>query len=254
MGQRALIVAPPKTGKTTLIKQLASAIEVNRYKPKVIVLLVDERPEEVTEISRAIESPVIYSTFDEGEEKHVRVTELVFNRAKRMVEQGDDVVVLMDSLTRLARAYNTVCESSGKTLSGGIDPIALQGVKRIFGSARNIDGGGSLTIISTALIETESKMDEVIFEEFKGRGNMEIRLSRDLAEKRIFPAIDVNKSGTRKEELLLKEQELLACRKLRKFLANRKDATEILIEMMEKTKNNQELVTKVDQLIEEYQK
>lgn len=254
MGQRSLIVAPPKTGKTTLIKEIASAIERNFYMTQVFVLLVDERPEEVTELRRALRSDVIYSTFDEGEERHVRVTELVFNRAKRMAEQGYNVVILMDSLTRLARAYNTVGESSGKTLSGGVDPFALQGAKRIFGSARNLEEGGSLTIISTALVETESRMDEVIFEEFKGRGNMEIRLSRDLAEKRVFPAIDVNKSGTRKEELLLSEQELEASRKLRRFLANRKDATEILIEMMERTKDNAELIEKVDQFIEEYQK
>lgn len=246
MGQRGLIVAPPKTGKTTLIKEIARAIETNHPTTKVIVLLIDERPEEVTDISRSIMSEVVASTFDEGEEHHIRVAELVVNRAKRLVEIGRDVVILMDSITRLARAYNTVVESSGKTLSGGLDPYAMQGPKRLFGAGRNTERGGTLTMISTALIDTESRMDEVIFEEFKGTGNMEIVLSRELAEKRIFPAIDLQKSGTRKEDLLLSKEELTASYKIRKMLAGRKDATEVLYEMMSKTKNNKDLIERLD--------
>ena len=255
MGQRGLIVAPPKTGKTTLLKLIAQSIEKNYKDVKLIVLLIDERPEEVTDIKRSISGEVVYSTFDENAEHHVRAAELVINRAKRLVEVGKDVVILMDSITRLARAYNSTVESSGKTLSGGIDPIALQGPKRFFGSARNIEDGGSLTILSTALVETGSRMDDVIYEEFKGTGNMEIQLSRELSERRIFPAIDLNKSGTRKEELLLSEEELATVYKIRRFLSSRQaDATDVLFEMLKKTKNNQDLANKIDQWIKLYHK
>jgi len=199
-GQRGLIVAPPKTGKTTILKNVALSIEKNHPEIKLIVLLIDERPEEVTDMIRSISSEVVYSTFDETAEHHVRTAESVIARAKRLVEVGSDVVILLDSITRLARAYNSVVESSGKILSGGLEPVALQGPKRFFGSARNIDGDGSLTILATALVETGSRLDEVIFEEFKGTGNMELHLSKDLSEKRVFPAFDLYKSGTRKEE------------------------------------------------------
>ncbi len=253
MGQRGLIVAPPKTGKTTLLKLIAQSIEKNYKDVKLIVLLIDERPEEVTDIKRSISGEVVYSTFDENAEHHVRAAELVINRAKRLVEVGKDVIILMDSITRLARAYNSTIESSGKTLSGGIDPNALQGPKRFFGSARNIEEGGSLTILSTALVETGSRMDDVIYEEFKGTGNMEIQLSRELSERRIFPAIDLNKSGTRKEELLLSEEELKVVYKIRKFLKNHSaDATDVLFEMLKKTKNNQDLANKIDEWIKLY--
>lgn len=254
MGQRGLIVAPPKTGKTTLLKKIAQSIETNYQDVKLIVLLIDERPEEVTDIKRSVKGEVVFSTFDEGAEHHIRAAELVINRAKRLVEVGQNVVVLMDSITRLARAYNNVCESSGKTLSGGLDPVALQGPKRFFGAARNIENGGSLTILSTALIETGSRMDDVIYEEFKGTGNMEIHLSRELSERRIFPAIDLYKSGTRKEELLLSEEELKAVYSLRKILAEREDATDSLLEMLKKTKNNNDLISKLDAWIKLYRK
>ena len=254
MGQRGLIVAPPKTGKTTLLKKIASAIENNYPAVKLIVLLIDERPEEVTDFSRAINSEVVYSTFDEGADHHVRVAELVMNRAKRLVEMGKNVVILLDSITRLARAYNYLVEPSGKTLSGGIDPTALQGPKRFFGSARNIENGGSLTILSTALVDTESRMDDVIYEEFKGTGNMEIHLSKELSEKRIFPAIDLYKSGTRKDELLLTEEEQSAVKKLRKILSESKDATDNLLEMLKKTNDNQEFITKLDAWLKIYQR
>lgn len=253
-GQRGLIVAPPKTGKTTLLKKIAQSIENNYKSVKLIVLLIDERPEEVTDIKRSVSGEVVFSTFDEGAEHHVRAAELVVNRAKRLVEVGQDVVILMDSITRLARAYNNTIESSGKTLSGGLDPTALQGPKRFFGAARNIENGGSLTILSTALIDTGSRMDDVIYEEFKGTGNMEIHLSRELSEKRIFPAIDLYKSGTRKEELLLTERELSAEYKLRKVLAERNDATDTVIGMMEKSKNNDDLINKLDVWMKLYQK
>lgn len=253
-GQRGLIVAPPKTGKTTLLKMIASGIEQNYPDVKLIVLLIDERPEEVTDIKRSLSSEVIYSTFDESAEHHVKTAEMVINRAKRLVEVGTDVVILLDSITRLARAYNNVVESSGRTLSGGLDPTALQGPKRFFGSARNIDGNGSLTILATALTETGSRMDEVIFEEFKGTGNMEIHLSRSLSEKRIFPAIDLYKSGTRKEELLLTKDELDVSFKLRKLLSERNDATDSLIEMMGKTKDNQDFISRADAWLKLYQK
>ncbi len=254
MGQRGLIVAPPKTGKTTLLKKIAQAIEKNYPDVKLIVLLIDERPEEVTDIKRSIKGEVVFSTFDEFTAHHVRAAELVINRAKRLVEVGQNVVILMDSITRLARAYNNVVEPSGRTLSGGLDPSALQGPKRFFGAARNIENGGSLTILSTALIDTGSRMDDIIYEEFKGTGNMEIHLSRELSEKRIFPAIDLYKSGTRKEELLLSEKELDVVYKLRKILAERTDATDSLIEMMKKSKNNADLIEKAEVWIKLYRK
>ena len=254
MGQRGLIVAPPKTGKTTLLKKIAQSIEKNYPGIKLIVLLIDERPEEVTDIKRSVKGEVVFSTFDECAEHHIRAAELVVNRAKRLVEVGQHVVILMDSITRLARAYNNTIESSGKTLSGGLDPTAMYGPKRFFGAARNIEGGGSLTILSTALVDTGSRMDDVIYEEFKGTGNMEIHLSRELSERRIFPAIDLYKSGTRREELLLNEKELSTVYKLRQVLSERDDATDTLIEMMNKTKNNDDLSSKIDVWMKLYQK
>ena len=254
LGQRGLIVAPPKTGKTTLLKKIAKSIETNYPEVTLIVLLVDERPEEVTDIKRSIDGEVVFSTFDQSPDHHIRAAELVINRAKRLVEVGKDVVILMDSITRLARAYNILCESSGKTLSGGLDPTALYGPKAFFGAARNIEDGGSLTILSTALIETGSRMDDVIYEEFKGTGNMEIHLSRELSERRIFPAIDLYKSGARKEELLLTEKELSSVYKLRKVLAETQDATDSLIELLKKTKSNQEFLTKLDVWLKLYSK
>ena len=254
MGQRGLIVAPPKTGKTTLLKMIAQSIEKNHKDVKLIVLLIDERPEEVTDIKRSINGEVVFSTFDESPEHHIRAAELVINRAKRLVEVGQNVIILMDSITRLTRAYNSTIESSGKTLSGGLDPVAMQGPKRFFGAARNIENGGSLTILSTALIETGSRMDDVIFEEFKGTGNMEIHLSRELSEKRIFPAIDIFKSGTRKDELLLTEEELSAVYKLRKILSESGDSTDNLIEMLKKTTDNADLIGKLDAWIKLYRK
>lgn len=253
MGQRGLIVAPPKTGKTTLLKKIAQSIEQNYKNIKLIILLIDERPEEVTDIMRSVSGEVVFSTFDECAEHHVRAAELVVNRAKRLVEVGQNVVILMDSITRLARAYNNTIESSGKILSGGLDPAALQGPKRFFGAARNIENGGSLTILSTALIDTGSRMDDVIYEEFKGTGNMEIHLSRELSEKRIFPAIDLYKSGTRKDELLLTEKELSTVYKLRKFLSEQSNATDTLIEMMKKAKSNEDLANKIDVWMKLYQ-
>ncbi len=246
MGQRGLIVAPPKTGKTTLVKKIAQAIEKNHPEIKLIVLLIDERPEEVTDIKRSIKGEVVFSTFDEGARHHVKAAELVINRAKRLVEGGQNVVVLMDSITRLVRAYNQEVESSGKVLTGGIDPVALQNAKRIFGAARNIEDGGSLTVLSTALVDTGSRMDDVIYEEFKGTGNMEIHLSRELSERRVFPAIDLKKSGTRKEDLLLTDDELSTAYKLRRLLSNKSDATDNLIEVLKKTKSNADLIAKID--------
>ncbi len=254
MGQRGLIVAPPKTGKTTLLKYIAQSIEKNYEDVKLIMLLIDERPEEVTDIKRSVKGEVVFSTFDEGPEHHIRAAELVINRAKRLVEVGQNVVILMDSITRLARAYNNTIESSGKILSGGLDPVAMQGPKRFFGAARNIENGGSLTILSTALVETGSRMDDVIFEEFKGTGNMEIHLSRELSEKRVFPAIDINKSGTRREELLLEQNELDAVYKLRSILGERSDCTDNLIDMFKKTLNNADLVQKADAWAKLYRK
>ncbi len=253
-GQRGLIVAPPKTGKTTLLKMIAQSIERNYREIKLIILLIDERPEEVTDIKRSVKGEVVFSTFDESAEHHIRAAELVINRAKRLVEVGKDVVVLMDSITRLTRAYNNVVESSGKTLTGGLDPASMQGPKRFFGAARNIESGGSLTILSTALIDTGSRMDDVIYEEFKGTGNMEIHLSRELSEKRIFPAIDLYKSGTRKDELLLSEEELDTVMKLRNILSERNDATDSLLEMLKKTKDNADLVSKLPTWLKLYSK
>ena len=253
-GQRGLIVAPPKTGKTTLIKNIAKAIEQNHPEVILIVLLIDERPEEVTDIKKSVKGEVVFSTFDESATHHVKASELVINTAKRLVEIGKDVVVLMDSITRLARAYNNTVDSSGKVLSGGLDPSALQGPKRFFGSARNLEESGSLTIISTALIDTGSRMDDVIYEEFKGTGNMEIHLSRSLSEKRVFPAIDLVKSGTRKDELLLTNEELDCVMKLRKVLSDKPDATETLINTLEKTKSNADLISKIDEWLKIYNK
>lgn len=252
-GQRGLIVAPPKTGKTTLLKNIAKSIEQNFPETKLIVLLIDERPEEVTEFKRELKNAeLVFSTFDEKAENHVYTAERVFNRAKSFVELGMDVVILLDSITRLTRAYNTTVESTGKTLSGGLDPSALQGPKRLFGMARNFEEGGSLTVIATALVETGSRMDDVIFEEFKGTGNMEIHLSRELSERRIFPAIDVKKSGTRKDELLLNEEELSSAYKLRRILTEKCETTVALLDMIKKTKNNAELVVKTDAWLKIY--
>lgn len=244
-GQRGLIVAPPKAGKTTLLKKIAEYLTCNYPSAYLMVLLIDERPEEVTDIRESVDCDVIASTFDESAENHVRVSELALQRAKRLVENGEDVIILLDSITRLARAYNNVTPTSGKTLTGGLDPAAMQGPKRFFGAARNIKNGGSLTIIATALIETGSKMDDVIYEEFKGTGNMEIHLTSELSEKRVFPAIDLYKSGTRKEELLLSEKELDCAYRLRKILSTDKNASENLLDMMSKTANNGDFVEKL---------
>lgn len=246
LGQRGMIVAPPKVGKTTILKKLANSITANHPNVELIVLLIDERPEEVTDMKRSIKGDVIYSTFDELPEHHVKVAEIVLERAKRLVEQKKDVVVLLDSITRLARAYNLTIPSSGRTLSGGFDPAALHKPKRFFGAARNIEEGGSLTILATALIETGSRMDEVIFEEFKGTGNMEVYLDRKLSEKRVFPAIDINKSGTRKEELILTPQEYETVNKIRTMLneGNQANITENFIKLMTATKNNNEFISK----------
>ncbi len=243
-GQRGLIVAPPKAGKTTLLKKIAKSIEVNYPKIKLIILLIDERPEEVTDLKRYCNCEIISSTFDESPENHIRASENVLNRAKRLVECGEDVVILLDSITKLTRAYNTSLPSSGKILSGGIDPIALQSPKKFFGSARNIDNGGSLTILATALIETGSKMDDVIYEEFKGTGNMEIILSRELSERRVFPAIDLYRSGTRKDELLLTEKELDCAYQIRRYYDRNALASESVLEMISKTSTNAEFVEK----------
>jgi len=239
-GQRGLIVSPPKSGKTVLLQKMANSITRNHPDVKLIMLLIDERPEEVTDMQRSVQAEVISSTFDEPAERHVQVANMVIEKAKRMVEAGDDVIILLDSITRLARAHNTVIPHSGRILSGGVDSNALQKPKRFFGAARNTEDGGSLTIIATALIETGSRMDEVIFEEFKGTGNMELLLSRDLSDRRIFPAIDVNKTGTRKEELLLTEEELNKVWILRKILSefDSVEAMKFLIDKMKGTKNN----------------
>ena len=253
-GQRGMIVAPPKVGKTTLIKKIANSISTNNPEVELIVLLIDERPEEVTDMKRSIKGQVIFSTFDEMSEHHVKVAEMVLERAKRIVEHNKDVVILLDSITRLARAYNLVMPSSGKTLSGGLDPAALHKPKKFFGAARNIENGGSLTILATALIETGSRMDDVIFEEFKGTGNMEVHLDRKLSEKRIFPAIDINKSGTRREDLLLTKPELETVFALRKALNNLPvaDVTEQIISQMIQTKNNEEFLIKMDSYLKSY--
>lgn len=254
-GQRGMIVAPPKTGKTILLKKIANSIIANHPEMYMIVLLIDERPEEVTDIQRSIVGKnidVIYSTFDEQPEHHKRVAEMVLERSKRLVEQGKDLVILLDSITRLSRAYNLTTPPSGRTLSGGLDPSALHMPKKIFGAARNIEEGGSLTILATALIDTGSKMDDVIFEEFKGTGNMELTLDRRLYEKRIFPAIDVQKSGTRWEENLLTQEEIEAMYKLRKIIHKMHplEATENITQMITKTKTNKEFVNIVHNLEE----
>jgi transcription termination factor Rho len=243
-GQRGLIVAPPKAGKTVLLKKIANAISTNHPEVELIVLLIDERPEEVTDMQRSIKGEVVYSTFDEEPDNHARVAELVLERAKRLVESKKDVVILLDSITRLARAYNLTISPTGRTLSGGLDPGALIQPKKFFGAARNIEEGGSLTILATALIETGSRMDDVIFEEFKGTGNMEVHLDRRLQERRIFPAIDINKSGTRREDLLLSNDEMMAVMTLRRSLGNQttQEAMESLLTVLSRTKNNKDFV------------
>lgn len=243
-GQRGMIVAQPKTGKTVLLKQIANAIAKNHPECYLIILLIDERPEEVTDMARSVNAEVISSTFDEQAERHVKVSNLILEKAKRMVECGHDVVILLDSITRLARAYNTVVPSSGKILSGGVDANALHKPKRFFGAARNVENGGSLTIIATALIETGSKMDEVIFEEFKGTGNMELQLDRKLSNKRVYPAIDVPASGTRREDLLLDKETLQRIWILRRFMAdmNSNEAIEFLLDRMKGTESNEEFL------------
>jgi transcription termination factor Rho len=248
-GQRGLIVSPPKAGKTMLLQEMANSISRNAPDVHLIVLLIDERPEEVTDMEAHVDAEVISSTFDEPATRHVQVAEMVMERAKRLVELGKDVVILLDSITRLARAYNTTMPHSGRILSGGVDANALQKPKRFFGAARNIEEGGSLTIIATALIETGSRMDEVIFEEFKGTGNMEILLDRQISDRRIFPAIDLNRSSTRKEELLLTETELNRVYLLRNFLSDMppSEAIEFLLSRMEQTENNQEFLQSMTQ-------
>lgn len=248
-GQRALIVAPPRTGKTVMLQEVAHSIATNHPDAYLIVLLIDERPEEVTDMARSVRGEVVSSTFDEPAARHVQVAEMVMEKAKRLIEHKRDVVILLDSITRLARAYNTVVPSSGKVLTGGVDANALQRPKRFFGAARNIEQGGSLTIIATALIDTGSRMDEVIFEEFKGTGNSEIVLDRKLSDKRVFPAIDIQKSGTRKEELLVDKETLQKMWVLRRILnpMGTVDAVEFLIDKMRQTKNNDEFFTAMNQ-------
>jgi len=245
-GQRGLIVAPPKAGKTVLLKKLANAIEKKHPEIEMIVLLIDERPEEVTDMKRSLINggEVIYSTFDEQPEHHVKVAEMVLARAQRLAEHGKDVVILLDSITRLARAYNLVVPSSGRTLSGGLDPGALHKPKKFFGAARNIEEGGSITILATALVDTGSRMDDVIYEEFKGTGNMELHLDRKLSEKRIFPAMDLNKSGTRKEDLLMSQDELEAIWMMRRELGSRptQEVAEMMIDNLAHTKNNENFI------------
>ncbi len=248
-GQRGLIVAPPKAGKTMLLKEIANAISINHPEVKLIILLVDERPEEVTDIERSVHEDVdvVSSTFDEVPESHIRVAELVLERAMRLVEHKRDVVILMDSLTRLARAYNLVIPPSGRTLSGGIDPAAFHRPKRFFGAARNIEEGGSLTILATALVDTGSRMDDVIYEEFKGTGNMELHLDRSLAERRIFPAIDILRSGTRKEELLVPPEQLEKMWLIRRTMQDSHDFTERFIRRLRATKSNEEFFQQLDE-------
>ena len=248
-GQRGLIVASPRTGKTMLLQAIANSISANHKDVYMIVLLIDERPEEVTDMERSVKAEVISSTFDEPAQRHVQVAEMVIEKAKRLVEHKRDVVILLDSITRLARAYNTVVPPSGKILSGGVDSNALHRPKRFFGAARNIEGGGSLTIIATALVDTGSRMDEVIFEEFKGTGNMEIHLDRKLADRRIFPSIDINRSGTRKEELLLPPEDLNRIWILRKLLSplNTVDAMEFLLDKLSGTKDNADFLDSMNQ-------
>ncbi len=247
-GQRGLIVSPPKTGKTILLQKIANSIARNNTEVHIIVLLIDERPEEVTDMERSVQGDVISSTFDEPPERHVQVANMVIEKAKRLVEANEDVVILLDSITRLARAHNIVVPHSGRILSGGVDSNALHKPKRFFGAARNIEDGGSLTIIATALIDTGSRMDDVIFEEFKGTGNMELVLDRNLSDRRIFPAMDVNRSGTRKEELLIKEDDLAKLWILRKILSplNSIEAMEFLLDKMRGTKNNKEFINNMN--------
>ena len=241
-GQRGLVVSPPKAGKTIMLQNIATSIRANHPDAKMIILLIDERPEEVTEMQRSVDAEVISSTFDEPASRHVQVAEMVIERAKRLVEHKNDVVILLDSITRLARAYNTVAPSSGKVLTGGVDANALQRPKRFFGAARNVTEGGSLTIIATALVETGSKMDEVIYEEFKGTGNMEVHLSRRISEKRVYPAIDINKSGTRREELMVDQALLQKVWILRKLLhpMDEIQAVEFMLDKLKATKTNEE--------------
>lgn len=255
-GQRAMIVSQPKAGKTTLLKQIANGITENYPDTHLIVLLIDERPEEVTDMRRSIKGEVVASTFDELPEHHTRIAEMVQERAMRLVEDGRDVVILLDSLTRLTRAYNLVIPPTGRTLSGGMDPGALHKPKRFFGAARNIENGGSLTVIATALVETGSRMDDIVYEEFKGTGNMEIHLDRRLSEKRIFPAIDVYKSGTRRDDLLLTKAELDGVRMLRRMLANggTGDVTENLVGMMDKTSNNEDFLIRLKDWVRIFEK
>ncbi|HHW74691.1 MAG TPA: transcription termination factor Rho [Firmicutes bacterium] len=243
-GQRGLIVSPPKAGKTILLKQIANSISTNHPEVTLIILLVDERPEEVTDMERSVKADVASSTFDQRPENHIRISELVLERAQRLVERGHDVAILLDSITRLARAYNLVIPPSGRTLSGGIDPAAFYKPKRFFGAARNIDGGGSLTIIATALIDTGSRMDDVIYEEFKGTGNMELHLDRKISERRIFPAIDISRSGTRREELLLDEHKIELMWALRRAMGNTQNVEflEMLFDRLKKTKNNEDFL------------
>jgi transcription termination factor Rho len=249
-GQRGLIVAPPRTGKTVLLQSIANSVTTNHPEVALIVLLIDERPEEVTDMQRSVKGEVISSTFDEPAARHVQVAEMVIEKAKRLVEHKRDVVILLDSITRLARAYNTIVPPSGKVLSGGVDSNALQRPKRFFGAARNIEEGGSLTIIATALVDTGSRMDEVIFEEFKGTGNMEIILDRKLVDKRVFPAIDIQRSGTRKEELLIPKEDLQRIWVLRKVLnpLSPVEAMELLVDRLAKTRNNAEFLLKMNSL------
>ena len=246
-GQRAMIVAPPKAGKTTLLKQIANSITENNKEAHLMVLLIDERPEEVTDMQRSIKGEVIYSTFDEAAENHIRVTKMVIGRAKRLAEQGKDVIILMDSLTRLTRASNLNVAPSGKTLSGGLDPACLHLPKMFFGAARNIEKGGSITIVATALVETGSRMDDVIFEEFKGTGNMEIYLDRKLSEKRIYPSMDILKSSTRRDDLLLTSKELNVAAKIRRTISknNTQETVEKIVDMLEKSKTNSDFVEKL---------
>ncbi|MBP7221956.1 MAG: transcription termination factor Rho [Sedimentibacter sp.] len=250
-GQRGMIVAPPKAGKTTILKNMANSIAANYPEIEIIMLLIDERPEEVTDMQRNVKGDVVYSTFDELPKNHIKVAEMVLDRAKRLVEHGKDVVILLDSITRLARAYNLTITPTGRTLSGGLDPGALYGPKRFFGAARNIENGGSLTILASALIETGSRMDDLIFEEFKGTGNMEIHLDRKLSEKRVFPAIDINKSGTRREELLLNNEEMQTIWQLRKAMSNfsTADVTERIIDGLIRTKTNDEFIKQAAQIL-----
>ena len=248
-GQRGLIVAPPKAGKTSLLKEIANGITTNYPEAELIILLIDERPEEVTDIERTVDAEVVYSTFDQLPENHIKISELVLERALRLVEDGRDVIILMDSLTRLARAYNLTIPPSGRTLSGGIDPAALYRPKKFFGSARNIEEGGSLTILATALVETGSRMDDVIYEEFKGTGNSEIHLSRELAERRVFPAIDVKRSGTRKEDMLLSQETLEAIWKVRHAIkGDGLETSEQLVKQLRETKSNADFIRRLNLL------